>query len=238
MAIKGFERAKATKFKRLIISVEGQEKTGKTTFGLSAPPPIALFNLDVGTEGVIDKYIDKEIWVQTTNYRETTDPAEWVAMWEKMKAGWYAALKAPAKECRSLVMDTGTEMWELARLARFGKLESVLPHHYGPVNAEFRDLIRKAYDGDKNLILLHKQKPEYINDRPTGKIKRSGFGDIGYLVQINLISWWNKDDGFGLTIKDCRQDMTLPGFEMRGDMINFTTLAMLVYPDTNEKDWR
>jgi len=232
MAIKGFEKAKKSEARRLIMNVEGTEKTGKTTFALSAPSPIALFNLDVGTEGVVDQYLkEKSIWISTTNYRDTTDPNEWVKMWEKMKAAWYAALGADLKDCRTLIMDTGTEMWELARLARFGKLTQVLPHHYGPVNAEFRDLIRKSYDCDKNLILIHKQKDEYINDKATGRMKRAGFGDVGHLVQMNVVASWSKDDGFKITVRDCRFDMALAGMEFMNEQANFDTLAGMIWSD-------
>ena len=237
MGLQGFEPAKRTGFKRLIISAEGLEKSGKTTFGLSAPGPIALFDLDIGTEGVVDKVLDaKKIIIASVNYRDATNQTEWLAMWEKAKKAWYDALKASIKEVRTLLGDTWTEMWELARLARFGKLTQVMPHQYGPVNAEFRDMIKRAYDTEKNVILIHKQKEEYINDKNTGRMKRSGFGDIGYLVQVNLEVWRRKGE-FGLTVKDCRQEASLAGEEFVDPMNTFPFLASQVYPGTSEEDW-
>ncbi len=47
-----------------------------------------------------------------------------------------------SKEIKSIVIDTASEAWELVRLARFGKLTQVMPQHYGPVNTEFRDMIK------------------------------------------------------------------------------------------------
>lgn len=237
--IKGFDIATKGKGpKRLIIGVDGRERTGKTTFGLSAPGPIAFFPLDPGREGVLEKCLnEKKVYlpsdgkgeVETYNYRDATSQAEWAAIWERLKVSWMTAMES--KEVKTLVADTATEMWELVRLARFGRLLQVMPHHYGPVNAEFRSMIKKVYDTDKNLILIHKLKDEYINDKSTGRMKRSGFGDTGYLVQINITLNWSGEEGFGMVVRDCRQNMEIAGLELNGEMINFNTLMDFVYPN-------
>src|SRR5574343_408421 len=41
---------------RLIVSISGDEKTGKSHFTLTAPEPIFYFNIDRGTEGVVGKF--------------------------------------------------------------------------------------------------------------------------------------------------------------------------------------
>lgn len=233
----GFTKAVKSDKKRLILSLEGQEKMGKTTFALSAPGPIALFDLDIGLEGVLDKVIGKkEIYVASFDYRDATNQQEWLDQWEALKKAYYSALKD--KEIRTLVIDTASELWELVRLARFGKLAQVQPHHYGPVNTEFRDFLRKAYDVNKNLILLHKRKAEYVNNQKTGGMERAGFSDIGYLVQVNIICWRDVEgDGFGLTVKDCRQTPELAGYQMTEPMNTFPFLAAMVLPETSPDDW-
>jgi len=112
-----------------------------------------------------------------------------------------------------------------------------MPYHYGPVNAEYRELIRKAYASGKNLILLHKMKDEYVNDKRTGSLKRSGFSDTGYMVQVNVRMWRDEENNFHLYVKDCRQSPEVAGLDLLNDMANFTTLATLVFPETTEKDW-
>jgi hypothetical protein len=52
----GFSDAVVETPYRLIASVSGKEKTGKTHFALTAPEPIIFFNIDVGTEGVVGKF--------------------------------------------------------------------------------------------------------------------------------------------------------------------------------------
>ena len=250
--IPGFEKAKKSSLseKRLIMSIEGKEKSGKTTLALTAPGPIALFNMDIGLEGVIEKFVEeKDIIVAEFDYRDATSANEWVEMWERMKKMFDLALKN--KSVRSIVFDTATEMWELCRLARFAKLTQVQPYHYGPVNAEFRDLIRKVYKTNKNLILVHKLKAEYLNDKRTGEMERSGFGDTGYLTQVNVRCWrrlevgkavsLNPDgageEGFGLTVLECRPNAAVAQMELETPLSTFPFLATQIYPDTEEEYW-
>ena len=154
----GFKEADPSIKKRLLVAVEALEKEGKTHFALTAPGPIAVFDFDTGMEGVVHKFArQKKIYV--SDYRRlgnvmTNTPDNWILLWEKFKREYIATMEAP--EIRTVVMDTATEVWELLRMARFGKLTQVMPYHYGPVNAEYRELLRKAYSTEKNLILLHK----------------------------------------------------------------------------------
>lgn len=254
--VAGFKKVTPTiKKKRLVVSVEGREKDGKTSFALSAPDPIAIFNLDTGLEGVIEKVAgDKTLMECEVDYRDAINPNEWIKMWELMKKNYYNAINS---NVRTIIMDTASEMWELVRLARFGKLTQVMPHNYGPVNTEFRDMIRAIYKTDKNLILLHKLKDEYINDKKTGKFERAGFKDVVYQVQINIRVWRKPDEdeeprkgrkvmltdniahtgNFGFTIIDCRMDASLAGMEIQEPMNTFAMLGQVVYPDTNPEDW-
>lgn len=254
--VSGFEKVKVgERKKRMVVAVEGREKDGKTSFAISAPAPIAIFNLDTGLEGVIEKVAyEKEIIQCEVDYRDATNANEWVKMWEHVKKSYYNALNS---NVRTIVMDTASEMWELVRLARFGKLTQVMPHHYGPVNTEFRDLIRAVYKTDKNLVLLHKLKEEYINDKKTGRYERAGFKDVAYQVQINLRVWRRQGEeeetgrgrknvltadiahtgNFGFTIIDCRMDASLAGMEIEEPMNTFSMLGQMVYPETEPEDW-
>lgn len=223
--------------KRLILNVEGLEKRGKTHFALTAPDPIAYLDLDTGLEGVVEKFMDegKRIQFASFNYRDATNYQQWSAMWDKMKTAYLAALAS--KEIKTLICDTGTEMWELLRLARFGKLSEVMPHHYGPVNAEFRDLLRRSLDSDKNVILLHKLKPKYENNVRTKEFERSGFSDLAFVVQMNVRVARDKDNGFYLTVIDSRHRSELAGEVLSEPMNTFPMLASLVFPDTAVEDW-
>lgn len=226
--LKGFEKADKSIQRKLILSVEGQEKEGKTHFGLTAPGPIAFFDMDIGTEGVVQKFLDeKEVWTKRYDFKDVMNQDHWVVTWEEFKTDYKATVRA--RTIGTVIVDTMTEAWELARLARFGRIEQVKPHHYGPVNAEFRDLIRNAYDGMTHVILIHKMKGEYVNDKYTGRRVRAGFSDMGFLVQMS-VRVWRDEDGFHLRILDSRHDADLVGMELAGPMLNFETLLELVIP--------
>lgn len=228
----------------MLLSIEGMPGKGKSTLALTAPDPIALFDFDTGLEGVVEKFLDegKKIYVPDESMRhgDTDDPEVWKKMWKTFCEHYYRAINA--KEVRSLILDTSTESWELARLAEFSKLSQVMPHHYGPLNAEFRRLIKRAYDSDKNLILIHKLKPKYVNDKRTDEYEMSGFGDIPYIVQCSVRVWRHTEaaDGdmdFGLTVLKCRPNAELEGEELVEPLSTFPFLASQVFPNTELEDW-
>jgi hypothetical protein len=218
----GFE-AVSEKKQRLIVNVQGLEKCGKTHFALTFPDPIAMIDIDVGTEGVVDKN-KKEVLVKSVG--DFHDPVQAQTIWQDVKLAIQRALDS--KQVRTVVIDTATELWELLRMARFGKLTQVMPHHYGPVNAEYRELVRRFFESDKNLVLLHKMKPLYVNGDRTNKYQMSGFSEIPFLVQVNIEV--ARDDGdFKAVILNCRQDMGLADTELYNEMIDYETVNSLIY---------
>lgn len=239
---KGFVRAEAEVRKRLICAIDGLEKQGKTHFALTAPGPIAVISTDIGLDGVIQKFQKKkEIWVaehkidvpgliRDTDIQVVSKAAQ--TAWKELGNRYQEALETP--EIRTIIWDTATEFWEILRMARFGKLTQVMPHHYGPVNAEFRELLRRAHDlDDKHLILLHKMKDQYVNDKRTGEVKRAGMADTGFLVQVAGRAW--KDDKepavpdkFHFTIAECRFDPELEGVDLSGADCTFPSLCAAV----------
>ena len=71
---------------------------------------------------------------------------------------------------------------------------------------------------------------EYVNDKPTGRLKRAGFKNTAYEVQINLRSS-KKGSAFQMQIIDCRHD---PGLD--GTMIEpptFERLQQMVFTNNN-----
>lgn len=244
----GFTRANTPVKRRLISAIDGIEKSGKSHVMLTMPEPLAIIDLDCGLEGVIQEWQEnKEIWtidaggVKMQELRDMKpEDAARIAdkAWERVKRGYLAAMG----EARSLGIDNATELWELLRMARFGKLDHVKPHHYGPVNAEYRDLIRIAYDQDRtSLMLLHKVKDEYADDKRTGQRIRAGFSDTAFIVQLNATCYREImepfPDCFHMTVTDSRHNPQLAGTDLSGHDLNFQQLAMQVFVGSNERDW-
>ena len=250
IAIPGFSRANSAPKPRLIVNADGLDKSGKTNFGFTGPGPVGYINFDAGEEGVIEKFQhEKEIIVPNTPYSTRFDDgkqkAEAAKEWTRFHTDYLKLLKG----CRTTVIDTGSEVWELLRLARLGKLTQVMPHHYVEVNQEFRDFVREAYESSSNLIILSKLKAEWKEGKDgkgnkTGKFERAGFAELGYLVQVNLRFWREEigergenDLGFRAQIVNCRQNPEIAGFVLENEMITFPFLGGLVYPDLPSESW-
>lgn len=215
---------------RLIASVSGLEKSGKTHFSLTAPEPIIFFNIDIGTEGVVGKFqrgFDghpaKQVYIYDVRFsKNSANTGDYKPLWLDLKD---KLARAWALDKGTVVMDTASEAHELSRLAAFGKLTQVLPHHYGPVNAEWRDLIRLAYDSDMNTILIHKLKPTYVENVRTRDYDVKGFAETGYLVQANITTYYDAVNGeFAARVENCRQNADLRGEVLHGPMSTFEFL--------------
>ena len=245
-----FVRSEGPAQRRLVMSLDGLEKQGKSHFALTAPGPIAVLNLDTGLDGVVQKFQDlKPIYVVNYEKRNTgpmNDDPPWKDVdWEQSAQDFTTALS----EARTVIVDTATEWWEMVRVARFGRVLQVPPVAYPPVNAEFRRLLNRAYSSKANVIFIHKLKEVYdtkiINgkDGPkevsirTGTYERAGFRDLGYVVQINA-RMERVNGEFHLKVADCRQNPALAGMDLPQPVADFPSLARAVFPDSVEGDWK
>ena len=208
---------------RLVVSLAGFEKTGKTHFALTGRPPIVVVNLDVGLEGVAEKFkaAGKEVYihniplVRPTSLIESDDGASkeiWQRQWRELNV---MLSQVYALNPGTVILDTWTEGYELARLAHFGKLSQVQAHQYGPVFAEMRSVIRQAYASrHTTTVFVHKMGLEYETKVPEVK----GWNQMDFHVQVNLRNGKNPAPaGFGLEeiytqIKDCRQNPDTNGY--------------------------
>lgn len=243
----GFVQATGPTIHRLIVNAEGEEKSGKNHFAFTAPGPIFEHSFDIGNEGVVQKFQSQKR-IMIAEYELEVQPGEGSAaevaeaadkVWSQFLSNYRDGLASCGNG--TTMVDTGTEMWELLRLARFGKLTQVMPHHYGPVNKEMQEAIREGFGHNCNVIFLHKLKDEWENyigadgkekGRKTGQKKRVGFSDMPFLVQVNLLCQRTDVDGggsiFEITVEDCRQNPDVDGVTLPND---FPTLLDMVFTD-------
>jgi len=227
----GFTEPDFTVNQRLIASISGLEKQGKTHFSLTAAGRTAYISLDVGHEGVIHKFKNSVTAFKDIKTPQNVEEAEKV--WNEYKASYRAALSSPSVDV--VTVDTKTEAWEVIRLAKLEKLSKVMPHYYEPVNFEFAKLIREAFDyKDKSVIFIHKRKPKYVNDKKTDDYEFAGFSKVPFLVQVSVVVYrYPMDDDdypgeFAVCIEECRHNPDLVGFELVGSDCNFETLKEIV----------
>jgi len=243
-----YKKATSEPPQRLVMSIDGMPKSGKTEFALSLPGPLVVHDFNFGLEGVVEKHLPhKEIFqfkyavpitarLPGSTNSSLVEPASRV--WEEFVTNFRASLQ----DMRSVVVDTGSEIWELLRLARLGKLTQVPPMKYGEVNAEFRQLTQLALNQNHaNVIYIHKVKPVYKNEQKTEETERAGFGDIEYDVQTVLRT--NRDysksgaDQFSLKIEECRANILATGKEFRAGDMAFSKVAHEIYPTISEDFW-
>jgi len=243
MQIPGFEVYQPSTDRSLIIATSGLQKRGKTHFALTAPGPIAVISLDIGgIRDVADKFKNKTIYRYEVKKPDKSDNADWKGLLAGIQERYFRVLDN--KMVQTIVMDTGSDMWEIFRMAHLGRLEKVPPLKYTELNRDFADFIRAAYDSHCNLILTHKVKKEYVSKPGSdmgswnGKYERAGFGDIDFLAQIVLEHdrVTTKDENgtpsteFIVRILDCRINPSVIGMELQGpDMCTFEFLKDLVY---------
>jgi len=227
--------------KRIVVSMTGKAKTGKTHFSLTGPEPVIYFNVDIGTEGVVEKFqkLGKQILIYDVRVpREGVSKDVWSQMWSDFKL---RARKAYSIRSGTVVWDTASEVYELARLSHFGKLTEVKPSDYAVVNNEWREVLRIAYDSPVNTIFVHKVKAVWrmvasssgrSSLTKTDDFELSGFSEMDYLVQLNLImNRIDTENGpeFSAFVKDCRQNPDIAGTTLEGVMCNFSSLLDLVH---------
>lgn len=234
---------------KLMVCSQGEEKQGKTYWAFTAPPPIAVVASDTGTESVASTWRGKGKDIKMYQYRVPkggvhTD-AEYKAEWAKLEDAIMAVVDN-RKQFRTLIVDTGTEVWEMKRLAMFGKLTQVMPHQYVEANKQFTNLIKTVYDAPGlNSVWIHKVKKEYKQmkgqdrDSWTGKMERAGFGDIGYLADLCITNRYDREEKqFCCDVTDSRYtpDMLIDE-TFFGESNSFVQLAQYAFPDTDESYW-
>lgn len=233
---------------RMIVSSSARDKHGKTDWALrTAPQPIAMIDTDIGTEGILERepFKSKRIIQKTFNLRarkklagEAITKSEIQDEWDQVSQCIRTLVNTPF--IRTLVVDTATEVWEIARLAYLGQLTQVMPHQYTEVNKVMRELVQLVYGRkDLNAIFIHKQKKEYVNDKFRGDYQLSGFSDMPFLVQVNIEHLRDDDTGqFGIKVLNCRQNKDMNNEELWGLSASFRALGKAVFPDSKSEDWK
>ena len=229
----GFSDDIAPTPRRLICAVGGREFSGKTHFAFTAPGPIIFFDVDIGTEGVVNKFQGKgkQIFIYPVSVPKGADTSKDVysALWAETTA---RIKKAYTLKRGTVVWDTETEINELARLANFGKLTQVMPHNYAKVNRELRDIMDWAYDSTMNSIFIRKMKPKWVNNARTSDYEEQGWGDMEYKCQVNLTMYREDTESgpeFCALIRKSRQNPNISNVVLRGPMNTFEFLLNLVH---------
>lgn len=239
-----FEEAAAVEedFKhRLIAIFHGAAKTGKTRLACSAPGPIAYLTNDRSYIGPVKYAIScgKEIRVSKFFWQpppkhlhkdaavvqqaiEDTAP-----LFDRFEQAYAAALHSP--KIRSIIIDNGTLVDVMCKVALFGKTQKILPRDRGPYNDRMQRLYSMAHDFDKNVVWIHRTKETWRQDKPTGEFEPEGFkwckNEIHAIVETNRHP---KKAQFSAVITDSCYDAEIIGAEVEGEDLKFSKIAEAV----------
>lgn len=168
------------------VEVHGPPKSGKTHFALTAPEPIEYFLFDTGFKFVAKKFPDKDIrihefpsnmiWVEG-DFPIPASETDNGSLYAKFAKDYFDALRGDAK---TMVIDTGTRLWEIVHTAYLQYLQKqdpsrnrLIARDYGKPNSAMRSVIDgvTACPVHKNLIIIDYVKDEWGSDgKPTGNV--------------------------------------------------------------------
>ena len=243
----------------IFMSVNGRDGAGKSSLAMTLAEmgPLAYVDIDRSSDRALKPATKKQregIKVLPVSYAVALDEDEnkkiCEAVWENLAAKVRAAANDWAK---GVVIDTGDELWELKRFASFGKQSGSgrrMDRVYGPVNAQFRQLLRDVYRNSKrHLILTHKMKEEYQDKKnsqgedvsvKTGKWVSAGFKEIPYMADVIVEAFQNEDNEFAVKIVNCKLGPIGPsmrGQELTGEDATFAGIVALA-TGTDRDEWR
>jgi hypothetical protein len=173
--------------------------------------------------------------------------------WVPLVNDFKEALRDP--EIKTIIWDQADELYEILRMANFGKIERNDQKGYVPVNAEWKGLIKQARDARKNHIMIHQLKTKWekvpdangnLKDQDTGKKVRSGSDKADYLVDSFISAKYvdPKRDTAGnvvtegkfiVTIKRAKLNPSVNGMELEAP--DWATLMMYLDPSIDPEEW-
>lgn len=217
--------------RRLVVNLYGPEKSGKTHLALTAPGPIYYIIFDPNGEEIAKKMVrdyGREIFVTRMQVQRNANQTVWQAEWKSFTDAVDEALKS---RTGTLVIDTGTEMYELKRLAAFGR-ESNVQHLYAPLNRDIRNIFKSVYASNLNLIILHKMRDEYVNDKKTGRREPSMWGNMPFEVQANIETVYKSNEPghkFFIRVQNNNMQMSMAGEEFPTDWVTFEQFLSMTF---------
>ena len=213
---------------RIIANIAGLPKSGKTYLALGATSPIVYFAFDSqGIYGVVEQFarLGKEIILKTI----TIPPNQTQDVYGRVYTDFLRAVDAAVTLKRgTIVIDLGSDLHDLVRLALYGKLKGVGTLSYEQRNAEMEAVHDKLTASSLNVIYLHGMKKEWGKAErggkevsvQTGNFEVDQWEKFEYLVQINIMTQRSRtpiDRGgfipgpFEAIIDSCRLDANLTG---------------------------
>lgn len=203
----------------MIVAVWGDEKTAKTTLGLTFPKSIKHFDVDLGFQRAAGRF-KAEIEAGEIVTKRYPMPLQMNSrlkgmreLWEEFQKDYYEA--ATDAKWATLMVDSGTQLYELVRLAFLQEKqeaqlkrglkagenlrESLLPVEYSEPFARLDAVYYAAKSVEKHLVVTHFSRDERmdrvnpvngnIESVTTGKMELDGYKRTARQVDVVLYTY-------------------------------------------------
>lgn len=214
---------------RVVLSVWGMPKDGKTHFSLTGRTPIYYMSLDVGIQEILPKFRKKRIKVADYAMTEETDAQVYGPLLQEFHTDYLTALATPGPG--TIVVDTATQLWQIVNKVKLdgvraergagkrGAKAQIYPFDYAEANTYMGGLLRRAMQqNEKDVVFIHRAKPTYTDGKATGAFEFQGFNETPSIVQatIQIIKREDEDGKLGWVarIESNRFDPELSGMEL------------------------
>lgn len=251
-----FTLASGERKHRTIASLNGEVATGKTYFGCTARGPVLSQNIDIGTEGVIEQFIEngKEIYDEKYvwnpgDIQESDLQNAAIEIRNKWETDYRYAIN---NGIGTIIWDTESRIWQVYRYAEFGAPNADSIKDYDALNQRFEANINLAKEYDINLFIVRSMKNKWGQfgavSSKTGK-KAMGVGGRevwGYehlpgMMMMELMFIHDPDDPEGtgspyqIRVEKCRHNVHMQFTTIA--RCSFPELGTLLLADSTEENW-
>lgn len=215
---------------RLIISLGGGVKTGKTSLIFSGQSPVYFHEFDLGSLERAKPQIPASTQVYHQDYppmAQQRSPGIALKIWNNFLAEYSASVLAASAVGGLVAIDTETILWDVMQVAllppedddrgrKLGRLK------YRSANGEYRGVVNYARHPDHpcDLILVHQVKPVWVRDdhgqwQDTGEKEIHSHKEVGSLADIQVLTMKPhpaaRNHEFRLKIVECGLEVNLEG---------------------------
>lgn len=245
-----YSRADGQGKQRIVANSDGEVGTGKTEFWLGAPGPIVVQTLDLGLEGVVEKFAStKDIYIAEYDLGQEVGSEYTHAKAVEARDKFVEDFEHAVMNARTIVWDRESDVWPLFFFAEFGTDDAFAAapaKDWDRLKGKLRRLIAMAKASEVNFGVIRGMKNEWVQKvnpktgaraaTQSGTRIPSGMDDIDALMHLNLVHTRQAKE-FSIHVGKARgpgghdiQDQTLTG-------LCFAEFAQLVFPDSDSKDW-
>lgn len=234
---------------------------GKTTAGLShAPGPVAFFDIDqrglhaamrAQEGGKVLHYISIPFPSDIAKLGDAVAKTTAQLSWDKFRKNYEIAVRESQKgNVRTIVIDTATELDELATIMIKGRIDKK-NDDYGKsdavIKAALSQTIKMSREGNANLLMLARAKAIWEGGEPTGKYAHRGHDTLKYdadwAAHIRLQKrFGNQKPKFEMEITKAGIDIDQLGQVYKEDdwdeLGPFVYACLMNYPGSKVRDWR